>query len=94
LIEEFGTKAEHLGAIAINQRSNAVHNEKAIKREPLTMDEYMSSRMIVDPLRLLDITLESDGACALLVTTSDWNDPLELHRSEECNLSVLTGVLV
>jgi len=68
---EFGTKAEHLGAIAINQRANAIHNEKAIKREPLSMDEYLSSRMIVEPLRLFDITLESDGACALIVTSSD-----------------------
>lgn len=68
---EFGTKAEHLGSIAINQRANAVHNEKATKREPLSMDEYLSSRMIVDPLRLLDITLESDGACAMVVTSSD-----------------------
>lgn len=68
---EFGTKPEHLGAIAVNQRANAFHNENAIKREPLSMDEYLSSRMIVDPLRLLDITLESDGACALIVTSSE-----------------------
>lgn len=67
---EFGTKPEELGAIAINQRSNAVLNEKAIKRTPISMEDYLSSRMIVDPFRILDITLECDGACALLVASS------------------------
>jgi len=68
---EYGTTAEQLGSVAINQRSNAIHNERAMHRKPVTMDDYLSSRMICDPLRLYDMCLETDGACALLVSSSD-----------------------
>jgi len=67
----YGTKSEQLGAIAVDQRSKALHNNRAMKRQQITMEDYMSSRMICDPLRLFDICLETDGACALLVTTAD-----------------------
>ena len=68
---EYGTKPEHLAAIAITQRANAVLNERAVQRKPLTMDDYFSSRMIVDPFHLYDMALETDGACALLVTSKE-----------------------
>lgn len=68
---EYGLKDEQLGAISINQRKNAVQNDRAVQRKPLTMEDYLSSRMIADPLRLYDITLETDGACALLITSAD-----------------------
>lgn len=68
---KYGTTAEQLGKIAMTFRDNASLNEQAMQRMPMTMDDYMSSRMIVDPLRMLDICLESDGACAILVTGSE-----------------------
>ena len=67
---QYGTKQEHLGAIAISQRANAISNERAMQREPLTIDEYMTSRVIAEPLRLFDMCLESDGGCAFLVTSA------------------------
>lgn len=70
-MEKYGTKSEHLAAIAISQRANAVLNERACQRKPLTLDDYMSSRLIVEPLRLFDMCLESDGSCALLLTSPD-----------------------
>ena len=70
-MEKYGTKTEHLGAIAINQRKNAVLNERACQRKPLTMDDYMAGRLIFEPLRLFDMCLESDGGCALLLTSPD-----------------------
>jgi acetyl-CoA acetyltransferase len=73
---EYGTKPEHLGAIAISQRANAILNERAMQRKPLTMDDYMASRMIVEPFRLFDMCLESDGSCALLVTSA--------NRAKDC----------
>ena len=70
-IQRYGTKPEHLGAIAINQRASAALNERAVYRKPLTLDEYMSSRMIAEPFHLYDMCSETDGGCALLVTSSD-----------------------
>ena len=65
---KYGTKSEQLGRIAMTFRENAALNEAAMLRNPFTMDDYLSSRKIVDPFRVLDICLESDGACAVLIT--------------------------
>ncbi|MGF7159392.1 acetyl-CoA acetyltransferase [Rhodoligotrophos appendicifer] len=68
---KYGTNAEQLGHIAVTFRDNASLNERAMQRTPITMDDYMASRFIVEPFRMLDICLESDGACAVLVTGAD-----------------------
>jgi acetyl-CoA acetyltransferase len=68
---EYGTTAEQLGEIAVTFRQNAALNTRAMQRAPLTMNDYMNSKMIVDPFRMLDICLETDGACAVLVTGAD-----------------------
>ena len=57
--------------IAVTFRSNAVSNPRAMQRDPMSMDDYMASRMIVDPFRMLDICLETDGACAVVVTSAE-----------------------
>jgi acetyl-CoA acetyltransferase len=69
-MEKYGTKPEHLAAIAISQRENAMLNERACQRKPLTLDAYMSSRMITEPHRLYDMCLEFDGGCCALLLTS------------------------
>ena len=66
---EYGTNHEQLGEIAVTFRKNAELNERAMQRAPITMDDYYASRMIVDPFHMLDICLETDGACAVLVTS-------------------------
>jgi acetyl-CoA acetyltransferase len=68
---KYGTTSEQLGRVAMTFRENAALNDAAMLRQPFTMDEYLSSRMIVEPLRVLDICLESDGACAVVVTGSE-----------------------
>jgi acetyl-CoA acetyltransferase len=68
---EYGTTSEQLGTIAVQFRKNAELNERAMQRAPITMDDYFNSRMIVDPFHMLDICLETDGACAVLVTSAD-----------------------
>jgi acetyl-CoA acetyltransferase len=69
-MEKYGTKPEHLAAIAVTQRANAVLNDRATQRKPLTLDDYFSSKIIVEPFHLYDMSLETDGACAVLVTSS------------------------
>lgn len=68
---KYGTTSEQLGTVAVTCRRNAALNERAMKREPITIEDHQSSAMIVEPFHLLDICLESDGACAVLVTSAE-----------------------
>jgi len=69
---EYGTTEKDLGAIALTCRKRANANPRAQMHErPLSMDDYLASRMISRPLRLYDFCLESDGACAVVVTTAE-----------------------
>ena len=70
-IIEYGTTSEQLGEVAVTFRQNASINPRAMQRTPITMDDYMASKMIVEPFRMLDICLETDGACAVLVTKAE-----------------------
>ena len=67
---EYGVPREAFGRIAINARSNAAHNPLAAKREPIDMDDYLSARMIRDPLSMLDMDIPVDGADAFVLTTA------------------------
>jgi acetyl-CoA acetyltransferase len=69
---EFGTTPEQLGHIPIACRRRANANPAAqMHGRSMTIDDYLSSRMISDPLRLFDFCLETDGANALVVTTAE-----------------------
>lgn len=67
----YGTKAEHFGQIAVQQREWARDNERAMMRGPMTMDDYLAARRVVEPFRLFDCCLETDGAVALVLTRAD-----------------------
>jgi acetyl-CoA acetyltransferase len=67
----YGTTREHFGAVAISSRDNASRMPTAIRRDPITMDDYLSSRMISDPFCLLDYCQETDGAAACVTTSVD-----------------------
>jgi acetyl-CoA acetyltransferase len=69
---KFGTTAEQLGHVAISIRDFAVTNPAAFfHQRPLTMDDYMASKWIVEPFRLYDCCQESDGAACCIVTTRE-----------------------
>jgi len=67
---KFGLDHAALGKLAVAQRAHAVLNELACEklRKPITVEDYLSSRMINDPIRLLDCVMPCDGASGLLVT--------------------------
>ncbi len=69
-LDAFGVRAEDLGRVAIQQRANAAMSERAMMRTPLTMEDYLASRWIVEPFRLYDCCLETDAAVALVVTSA------------------------
>jgi acetyl-CoA acetyltransferase/uncharacterized OB-fold protein len=64
----YGTTRETLGWIALNQRANAGLNPKAIYRDPVTMDDYLSARLISTPFGLYDCDVPADGAIAVIVS--------------------------
>jgi acetyl-CoA acetyltransferase len=68
---DHGTTEDHLGEVACAARSHAVHNPHALMREPLTLADHHASRFVAEPLRVLDCCLETDGGCALVLTTSE-----------------------
>jgi acetyl-CoA acetyltransferase len=67
----YGTTIDHFAEIAVNARRNAANNPDARFRDPITVEDHHASRMIADPLRLLDVCMESDGAAAILLTTPE-----------------------
>jgi acetyl-CoA acetyltransferase len=75
----YGTSREHFAEVCISQRANAANRDTARFRMPLTMNDYFQARMISDPLCLLDCTMESDGAVAIITTTSARAKGLRQH---------------
>jgi len=64
-----GGSNEDYGLVAVNARRWAAGNERAVLREPITMDDYRGSRLVADPLVVLDCDYPVNGACAAIITT-------------------------
>ncbi len=67
----YGTTIDHFAEITVNARRNAVNNPDARFRTEVTVEEHHNSRLIADPLRLLDCCMESDGAAAVILTSPE-----------------------
>jgi acetyl-CoA acetyltransferase len=71
-VDRYGVREEDVGSVAVTFREHAQRNPHArMHGRPLTLDQYLDSRMIVDPFRLYDCCVEIDGAVALVVTTAE-----------------------
>ena len=71
-MHEFGATPEQLGAVSVVLREYACRNPNAMfYGKPITMEDYMASRMVVWPLRLYDCCVDTDGAVAVVVTTTE-----------------------
>jgi len=69
-MHEYGTTSRQLGAVAVACRGHAARNPQALQREPITIEDHQLSRLVADPLRKLDCCLETDGAVAVVVTST------------------------
>jgi acetyl-CoA acetyltransferase len=68
---EYGTTREQLANIALTCRANAARNPKAIYRDPMTLEDYLSVRMITTPFCLYDCDVPCDGSTAMIVSSVD-----------------------
>jgi acetyl-CoA acetyltransferase len=71
-MHEFGATAEQLGWVSVVCREYACKNPNAMfYGRPITLQDYLESRMIVEPLRLYDCCVDTDGAVAIILTTAE-----------------------
>ena len=74
----YGTTSRQLAKVAVDQRTNACANPDAMfYGKPITIDDVLNSRLVVDPLHLLEIVMPCAGAAAVVVTAPDraWHAP-------------------
>ena len=67
----YGTTPEQLAQIAVDTRRWAAMNPRARYRDPISVDDVLSSPLVVSPLHLLDCCLVTDGAGAFVMTSAD-----------------------
>jgi acetyl-CoA C-acetyltransferase len=71
-MQAYSTTEAQFAHVAVRNRRNAGYNPIAQKPMELTIADVLASRPVAEPYKLLDCSLLSDGAAALLMATSDW----------------------
>lgn len=67
----YGATSRHFGWIAVTLRHHASRNPRALRRQPITIEDHQNARYIAEPLRLLDFCQVNDGAVALILTSAE-----------------------
>ncbi len=70
-MHEYGTTLDHLGKIAVTSRYHASLNPNAYLKKPMSLEEYKNSRLIADPIRLLDCVMPANGGKAYIVASPE-----------------------
>ena len=70
-MHEYGTTLDHLGKIAVAGRYHASLNPAAYLRKPITIEDYKNSRLVADPVRLLDCVLPANGGKAYILASPE-----------------------
>jgi acetyl-CoA acetyltransferase len=70
-MHEYKTTPEQLAAVAVTMRAHAAANPNAQERDPITVQDVVTSRLVADPLHKLDCCVISDGGAACVVTTAE-----------------------
>lgn len=76
-MKRYGMTREQLAQVALNDHANAALNPRAIVKKPLTMDEYMSARMISSPFCLYDCDRFTDASTVVIVSAEEALDEVK-----------------
>lgn len=66
-MKEYGTTEEMLASVSVKNHANAVHNKYAQYKRAITIDDVLNSKMVADPLKVLDCSPITDGAAATIL---------------------------
>lgn len=89
-MHEYGTTSRQFGAVAAAFRAHANRNPKATFHSiPLTIEDHQNARYVVEPFRLFDCCLETDGGCAVVITSAERardmpNPPAYIFSAAQC----------
>ncbi|MCB1362760.1 transporter [Hoeflea sp. CAU 1731] len=78
-MELFGTTSADFAEIALSTRLHAMRNPMALMTAPMIVEDHQASRVIADPLRLFDCSIESNGGAAFIVSTAQTAPDLAQH---------------
>ncbi len=90
-MHQYGVTREQLAWIPIVQRAHAALNPDAVYKAPLTMDEYLASRMISTPLCLYDCDVPADGSTAIILSAAETARDLRAPVRIEATAGVIDG---
>jgi acetyl-CoA C-acetyltransferase len=76
-MHEYGTTPEQLAEVRVAASEHAQYNEDAMFQDPVTVEDVVESRLVADPLHLLDCCVVSDGGGGVVVTSSEVADDLD-----------------
>ncbi len=71
-IHYYGVPREAFGSFAINAHKNAMTNPYALFHKPITQQDYDTSRILEDPIRLYDACPICDGAATLILASKSF----------------------
>jgi acetyl-CoA acetyltransferase len=90
-LHDYGVTREQLGWIPVTQRAHAARNPHAVYRSPLSIDDYLGSRMISSPICLYDCDVPVDGATAIVVSAAGTASGLRAPVRIEAMAGVVDG---
>jgi acetyl-CoA acetyltransferase len=90
-MSEFGLTRRQLGWLPVVQRAHAALNERAVLQQPMSIDDYLSARMITSPFCLYDCDIPVDGSTAFVISAADTQSDLRAPVQIEAMGCALRG---
>lgn len=78
---EYHLERKDFARFSINAHNNAVHNEYAMFRKPITVDDFENARMVAAPISLLDSAPMADGAATVILSSEKMDSAVEIIAS-------------